>query len=711
MPPPPSGQNAVDQITPARLTRRRMGVLTLVVFVTGLASLVLADLLWGLPLAGWGVVVWLLFTVLFAQIAFGTAQAVFGFIARRGRGDPCQLALTLTPEEEARIPLAPTAIVLPVYNEEVRRVYAGLRAIYRSVERTGQLPAFDFFILSDSTNPNRWLEEEAGWVELSRELGARGRLFYRRRRVNSNRKAGNLADFCRRWGRRYRYMIVLDADSVMSGDTLVRMVRLMEHNPGAGLIQTAPALARAETLFARIQQFATRVYGPVFMAGLNYWQQGEGNYWGHNAIIRVAPFMEHCALPELPGREPFGGRILSHDFVEAALLRRAGWAVWSLPGVGGSYEEGPPTLIDAAKRDRRWCQGNLQHFWLLFARGLHGLSRVHLALGILAYGSSLLWLVSLVLGSLLVIGFGQTGLSWLPSPGLAGALGVGAGTQAAALAVYTAVLLFLPKVLAVLDLCLRPDEVKLYGGRLRLLGSVVLETLFSVLQAPVLMLFHAKFVVLTVLGRGVHWVTQARQAAGGIQWREPLITHAGHTLLGLGWGAALIGFAPGLFPWMAPVLAGMVLSVPFSALSGEASLGQRARAAGWFCTPEETAPPLELVELEEGVASTVDAHGWAESLQADEGLMRAVLDPYLNALHRCLLRERPGRAEDIRDYFEAMQEKLLREGPQALSGRDKVALLSDAESMDWLHRQLWLRPASEIAPWWQAAMRQYHALL
>src|SRR5690606_34363050 len=140
--------------------------------------------------------------------------------------------------------------------------------------------------------------------------------------VNTNRKAGNIADFCRRWGRRYRYMIVLDADSVMNGATFVKLVRLMERNPNVGLIQTAPILVRAETMFARVFQFAVRLYGPVFISGVNYWQQGDGNYWGHNAIIRLAPFMEHCALPGLPGREPLGGRILSHDFVEVALLRR-----------------------------------------------------------------------------------------------------------------------------------------------------------------------------------------------------------------------------------------------------------------------------------------------------------------------------------------------------------------------------------------------------
>ena len=137
-------------------------------------------------------------------------------------------------------------------------------------------------------------------------------------------------------------MVVLDADSVMTGRALVQMVALMEKNPGTGIVQTAPRIVNGETLYARLQSFGNRVYSPLFLAGLNYWQQHEGNYWGHNAIIRVQPFMEHCSLPDLPGSEPFGGRILSHDFVEAALMRRAGWAVWLAHDIEGSYEEGPP---------------------------------------------------------------------------------------------------------------------------------------------------------------------------------------------------------------------------------------------------------------------------------------------------------------------------------------------------------------------------------
>ncbi|MEN9841197.1 MAG: hypothetical protein RL376_997, partial [Verrucomicrobiota bacterium] len=317
-----------------RITQRRILVASLTLLLTGPAVLLMADLHWRVDaIDGLKVFHLILFAILFSLVAFGAVQAVIGFFCRAGKGDPNRIMASLTPEDEARPVDAPTAIVMPIFNEDTSRIMEGLRVIYRSLEATGQLEAFDFFILSDTTNPNRWVEEESAWVALTRQLGARGRIFYRKRRVNLNKKAGNLADFCRRWGRRYRYMVVLDADSVMSGDAIVKLVRLMERNPGAGIIQTVPRLVNGETIFARLQQFASRLYGPIFAAGLNFWQQGEANYWGHNAIIRVAPFIDQCSLPELPGVEPFGGRILSHDYVEAALMRRAGWSVWLAVGL------------------------------------------------------------------------------------------------------------------------------------------------------------------------------------------------------------------------------------------------------------------------------------------------------------------------------------------------------------------------------------------
>lgn len=701
-----SAQLHLENHAAREITGRRVTMLTFVVMITGVAALLMADLLWGMPLKGWAVISWLLFVLLFGLIAFGFAQAWFGFLVRlhAKKNQPAD------PAGENAVELAPTAIILPIYNEDVRRVYAGLQTIYQSLVRTGQLGNFDFFILSDSTDPNIWVREETAWLELSRELGARGRLFYRRRRVNTNKKAGNIADFCRRWGSHYRYMVVLDADSVMSGDSIVRLVRMMECNPTAGLIQTAPQLIRGETLWARVMQFSARLYGPIFREGMNHWQQGEGNYWGHNAIIRIAPFVEHCALPTLPGREPFGGRILSHDFVEAALLRRAGWSVWLWPEATGTYEEGPSNVIDYAKRDRRWCQGNLQHFWLLFARQLHGVSRLHLLLGILSYSASLFWLMSLLLGSLLVVGFNRTGLSWLPTPGLADLVGVGVGTQASVLVGLTLLLLFGPKVLAVIDQLRQPGGTRPYGGLKKVLIGVGLESLFSVLIAPILMLFHARFVVVTILGKGIKWTAQRRGSDGddSTSWAEAGSFLLGHTMVGLGWLLILVTLAPSLLWWMSPILVGLVGAIPLAVFTGRNSVGKAARNRGWFSIPEELSPPQELIDL-----AAFEKSGLHEIIPPlsctndDEGLIRVVLDPYVNAIHRCLLRERPRQSPILSQYFERMQDKLLREGPDALSQREKNALLSDADSVDNLHLQVWLRPAADIAPSWRNLLNAY----
>ncbi|MEZ0385630.1 MAG: glucans biosynthesis glucosyltransferase MdoH, partial [Verrucomicrobium sp.] len=343
-----------------------------------------------------------LFIPLYYQLNIGFWTALIGvWMMNRPKPDPLDLFRTIT-KDDLDAPLnATTAIIIPVYNEDVTRVFEGLRAVYNSLAKTGRLEHFDFFILSDSDDSNKWVEEETGWLELCRQLNAFGRIFYRKRRTPINRKSGNVSDFCRRWGKRYRYMIVFDADSVMSGSLMVNMVRMMEKNPGVGILQTFPKQIGADTLLGRVMQFAQALYGPAFIAGLNYWQCGEANFWGHNAIIRLAPFIEYCALPPLPAKVPFGGHIMSHDFVEAALMRKAGYAVRLIYTDHGSYEEGPPTLIDMLKRDRRWCLGNMQHFWLLFARGWHPISRLNFFHGIMSYVSSPLWLLFLVFGTIM----------------------------------------------------------------------------------------------------------------------------------------------------------------------------------------------------------------------------------------------------------------------------------------------------------------------
>jgi membrane glycosyltransferase len=695
----------------SRITQRRTFVATLTLLLTGPAVLVMADLHTRTGLDGWKIFHLVLFTLLFGLVAFGAVQAIIGFFIRRGAGDRCRIDNSLTAEDLARPITAPTAIVMPICNEDPSRILEGLRVIYRSLEATGQLEAFDFFILSDSSQPNRWIEEESAWVALTKQLGAQGRIYYRKRRVNTNKKAGNLADFLRRWGRRYRHMVVLDADSIMTGEAITRLVRLMEKNPGVGLIQTVPRLVNGETIFARLQQFASRLYGPVFASGMNFWQLGESNYWGHNAIIRVAPFIDHCSLPDLPGIEPFGGRILSHDYVEAALMRRAGWAVWLATDIEGSYEEAPTNLIDFAKRDRRWLQGNLQHAWLVTARGLHLINRLHLAMGILAYLASPMWFFFLVASTLIAWQSMATGLTPLPADGFARYLHLSFGQQALMLLAITLGLLFLPKILALLDLRRRPGAADLFGGWPRVIASAIGETAVFTLIAPVLMLFHTKFIALTLAGKGVAWVTQRRGNDGEPDWREAILTHGGQTAVGLGWGLLALWINPAFAAWISPILLGLTTSIPMSILTGSVRLGERLRAARLLATPEETQPAPELSRLARNIEACRTHTPPLPELAGDYGLMQAVLDPYMNAVHLALLREKDATPAQVNEErFANLRELLLRDGPGALKPRDKLALLLDADSMAALHRDLWSLPAERLAAWWRTAIRHYNVL-
>ena len=301
---------------------------------------------------------------------------------------------------------------MPICNEHVPTVFGGLAATIDSLVSTGESENFDVYVLSDTSDPDIRAAEHAAWSELAGRIAADSdgespalRVHYRWRQRRVKRKAGNVADFCRRWGAAYRYMVVLDADSVMTGECLTTLVRLMEAHPDAGIIQTAPRAVGHETLHGRVQQFSARAYGPLFTAGMRFWQLGESHYWGHNAILRMAPFMAHCALAPLPGEGPLSGEVMSHDFVEAALMRRAGWKVWVADEIDGSYEQVPPNLLAELQRDRRWCHGNLQNSRLMFEPRLHAVHRTAFLTGVLAYASSPLWLAFLLLSTLL---FAQT---------------------------------------------------------------------------------------------------------------------------------------------------------------------------------------------------------------------------------------------------------------------------------------------------------------
>jgi membrane glycosyltransferase len=558
-----------------------------------LATRVLANALAvdGLSLAEVGIL--LVFSLTFAWLSYGFWTSLAGFFVTLARRPLHQLA----PPAQDLASQARTALLVPVYHEDPHRVATRLRAIVRSLADTGQLDRFDVFILSDSRQRDCLREEEAVWAQLCREPLTAGRVFYRNRPDNVGRKAGNIADFCRRWGRQYSYFVILDADSVMTGDTLVKLVGLMEANPHAGLLQTLPHPVRGETLFARALQFAARLYGPVYAAGLSYWYPGRSNYWGHNAIIRCEAFMGAAGLPTLSGRPPLGGEILSHDFVEAALLQRAGWSVWMVPELDGSYEELPANLRGYLARDQRWCQGNLQHVRLLTAKGLTPVSRLHLGLGAMSYIVSLMWLLLLVLTTAEVARvrlwpearIPEVSLLFQPWP-------VVDPRQLLALAGVTAAMLFLPKLLPLLLALCDGERRRSFGGGLRLLRSTVAEVGFAMLLAPVLMLQHSKAVVVILLGRSVSWNGQQRDGESE-RWGAMAALFGATTAIGCLWALAAGLLAPGLLLWLSPIVAGLLAAIPLAVLSSRVDLGLAARRRGWLATPEELAPPPELAGL------------------------------------------------------------------------------------------------------------------
>lgn len=577
---------------------RRLLLVVLVVVGTATASRLLASILSteGLTLGEIGIL--LLFTLTFAWIGVSFWTAFAGFIRiLLPRRAPATTTGLLAPGPSEPI-TSRNALAIPVYHEDVGEVGARIAAVWHSLERAGELDAFEIYVLSDSRDPGIAEAEDSMWRRLCEELGAGGRLFYRRRAENKGRKSGNIEEFLTRFGRRFEHFVVLDADSVMSGPTLVRLVRLMEANPRAGLIQTVPKPVLGETLFARIQQFAAHLYGPLFAAGTAFWYPAKSNYWGHNAIIRTEAFASSCGLPKLPGEAPLGGEILSHDFVEAALLQRAGWEVWLEPDLGGSYEALPPTLDDYAVRDRRWCQGNLQHARLLFVKGLIPVSRGHLVLGVVSYLASPLWFLLLALTTGEAVRADLTPWVYFPDADrLFPVWPVSRWVELLGLFSVTMAMLLLPKFLSAGLAFVDRTQATAYGGRGGLTKSLLVEILFAALLAPILMVQQTVAVLATLFGGTVGWSPQRRGGGGGGLFTA-IRRYALITLLGVGWGLFAQHFAPGLLIWLTPVLAGLVLSAPLAYLTGMSKLGLAARRRGWFLIPEEVAPPPELRPLD-----------------------------------------------------------------------------------------------------------------
>lgn len=557
--------------------RRRL----LVLAILGIASVAAAALLRAQPLGtdpdAARIVQVLLFSLLFGWVAAGFATAMMGFVVLL-RGDRRMLSYA----DVARQPLAAdasTAVIMPICNEQVETVFAGLRATAESLVAAGGAKLTEIYVLSDSGDPMVREAEFAAWQSLRQRMAPHGlQVHYRWRARRTHRKAGNVADFCRRWGRRHRYMVVLDADSVMSGEAILGLMRLMEAHPDAGIVQSAPVACGLDTPHARAQQFANRVTGRLFAAGMQFWQLGESHYWGHNAIIRIAPFMAHCGLAPLSGRGGLGGSILSHDFVEAALMRRAGWQVWLVPDLPGSWEQQPPHLLAELQRDRRWCQGNLMNARLIAEPGLHRVHRAMLATGAMAYVSAPLWLAFVALGMALWL----DGRHLLQAPAGAGML----------LWALTGAMLLLPRLLGAIVILVEGRQ-RQFGGTAGLLGSAALEAVWSAATAPLRMAAHTLFVAVALGGIKLDWRSPPREASA-LPWRDaarllaPLSALAAIGLAAVAWRDASAAL------WLAPVALPLVAAVPIAVWGARPSLGRALRRAGLLMIPEETTTATEL---------------------------------------------------------------------------------------------------------------------
>ena len=638
-----------------------------------------------------------LFFVLFAWISIGFWMGIFGFVIRCFGGDRFSLLRRHTSAELNEQPMSRTAVVMPIYHEPIHRTFGGIRAVYRSLEQTGQIDHFDFFILSDSRDPDVWLAEQAAWYQLCQELRAGGRLFYRRRTLNQHYKSGNIADFLRRWGRGYEYMIVLDADSLMGGSTLVKMVQLMQAEPQTGILQTNPTLINARSMFARVQQFANQMYGPLFTTGLASLQLGEAVYWGHNAIIRTQAFMQHGGLKRLGGPGLFHGPILSHDFVEAALMGRAGYEIWLEPDLLQSHEESPPTLVDDLQRDKRWAKGNLQHLWvMLFEPRLRPAHRMAFLHGIMSYLASPLWLAFLILATIEAARLVLVPIDYFPEPHSLFPLWPEWNPEwAIGLASSTLFLLFMPKLLAVIDV-IRCRRVNHHGGFLRLLPSVIVEILVSSLLAPIRMLAHSRYVLESLLNVTLRWAGQNR--TDETCWSAAILHQLPGTLLAGGWASFAFWLDQMFFYWSLPVAGPLVFAAPTSVFLSRVGPGDRLKRWRLLQIPEERYGSPLLDDLNNSPYPLLDTQAGSSS-----PAVQAILDPVLNRVHQAMGHaHRGGKKQEM---ILVLRKRCFHRGPEALTQKQLGYLARDRASLQWLHEQAWR--ASPDQYWGKALQRRF----
>jgi membrane glycosyltransferase len=579
---PASGSHTVPTglQTTAELDRRRFFMLVVNV-VTWLALMGAAARILGA--GGWTV----LDGVLLVCFAAGTPWTVVGFWNAlvglwllHWHDNPIAAVAPYAAAGDQSSPIrTKTAVFMTVRNEDPARAILRLKTIKASVEATGEGRAFSWFVLSDTNDPAVAAAEEKGMAAWKAADPDGERIIYRRRSANTGFKAGNVRAFCDQWGKDYELMLPLDADSLMSGEAIVRLVRMMQAHPKIGILQSLVVGMPSSSAFARIFQFGMRHGMRSYTMGQAWWVGDCGPFWGHNAVVRIKPFMEGCELPMLPGKPPLGGHVLSHDQVEATLMRRAGYEVRVLPVENGSWEENPPTMLDFAKRDVRWCQGNMQYIKLLDLPGLYPMSRFQLVWAILMFLGIPAW--TFMIAALPLVAWQAHGVADFPV-GLA-------------IAVY--ILFFtmylMPKIAGLIDALLTTGGVARYGGPLRFAISAALELVFSFLQGAVSTIRTTIFMIGLAFGKSVVWGGQSRDAYG-ISWRTAVENLWPQTLFGIVICGALLAIAPALFWWSLPLTAGYLLAIPFAVVTASPAVGRWFQRVGLAGIPEDFKTPAEV---------------------------------------------------------------------------------------------------------------------
>ncbi len=554
-------------------------------------ALTMAGLIWlaviALSPGGFGavdLVLVVLFAVTLPWYVIGFWNATIGLLIMRFARDPVAAVMPVAGRVRGDEPItASTAVLLCIRNEPPERVVRMLEPMMEGLAARGVGERFHVYVLSDTSEADIAAAEDARFAALAAAWRGQVALTYRRRAQNIGFKAGNVRDFCERWGKDHDLAIMLDADSVMTIDLVLKLVRIMQIDPRLGIVQSLVIGMPSASAFARIFQFGMRLSMRSYTIGSAWWQGDCGPYWGHNAIVRIAPFATHCQLPVLADRALVKGHVLSHDQIEAVLMRRAGYGVRVLAGEGSSFEQNPPTLVEFIRRDLRWCQGNMQYWHFLRMPGLPFLSRYQLAFAILMFLGSPAWM------GLLLIGSAAVALAPTPADFMRWDAGI-------AVLVLVLAMWFAPNIATVIDVLTRARLRHLFGGRVRFSASFMITIIFVVLVAPIMWASHTLFLVRLLLGRTLDWGAQARHDHE-VPWSLACRQFWPQTLIALAPVLLLAVAAPSAVPYALLIAAGPLLSIPLAVATAAPALGRALIAAGLDRLPEETLPPPELRAL------------------------------------------------------------------------------------------------------------------